>query len=94
MNVEPLQARAETLRPDRPFDTVVTRAFAPLPQLLQTVAPLCGSETRVLAMKGRWPQAELEALPPIWRVTESHTLSVAGLAEDRCLIVLMSGMAH
>ena len=94
MNVEPLQARVETLRPERPFDTVMARAFAPLPQLLESVAPLCGSETRVLAMKGKWPQAELDALPPRWRVAESHQLTVPGLAEARCLIVLMSGAAH
>jgi 16S rRNA (guanine527-N7)-methyltransferase len=94
MNVEPLQTRVEALRPERPFDTVVARAFAPLPELLQTVAPLCGSETRVLAMKGKWPQQELDALPPRWQVADSHTLTVPGLAEDRCLIVLMSGAAH
>lgn len=94
MNVEPLQARVETLRPERPFDTVVARAFAALPQMLEAVAPICGRETRVLAMKGKWPQAELDALPAGWRVAESHTLTVPGLAEARCLIVLMSGIAH
>jgi 16S rRNA (guanine527-N7)-methyltransferase len=94
MNVEPLQIRVEALRPERPFDTVVARAFAALPELLETVAPLCGSNTRVLAMKGKWPQEEVDALPPRWRVAESHTLTVPGLAEDRCLIVLMSGVAH
>ncbi|HEV7138231.1 MAG TPA: 16S rRNA (guanine(527)-N(7))-methyltransferase RsmG [Steroidobacteraceae bacterium] len=94
VNVEPLQVRVETLRPERPFDTVLARAFAPLPQLLQSVAPLCGGETRVLAMKGKWPQAELEALPPAWRVADSHTLTVPGLAEARCLIVLMSGAVN
>lgn len=94
MNVDPLQARVEALRPERPFDTVLARAFAPLPELLAAVAPLCGSETRVLAMKGKWPQAELEAVPRQWRVADSHTLTVPGLAEDRCLIVLMSGVTH
>ena len=94
MNVDPLQARVEALRPERPFDTVLARAFAPLPELLATVAPLCGGQTRVLAMKGKWPQAELDALPRVWRVADSHTLTVPGLAEDRCLIVLMSGVAH
>jgi 16S rRNA (guanine527-N7)-methyltransferase len=94
MNVEPVQTRVEALRPERPFDTVVARAFAALPELLETVAPLCGSDTRVLAMKGKWPQDELDALPPRWRLAESHTLTVPGLAEDRCLIVLMSGSAH
>jgi len=94
VNAEPMQARAEMLRPERPFDTVLARAFASLPQLLETVAPLCGAETRVLAMKGKWPTNELDALPPAWRVAESHTLTVPGLAEARCLIVLMSGVAH
>jgi len=94
MNVEPLQTRVEALRPERPFDTVVARAFAALPELLETVAPLCGSDTRVLAMKGKWPQDEVDALPPRWRVAESHTLTVPGLTGDRCLIVLMSGVAH
>ncbi len=94
MNVEPLQARVETLRPERPFDTVVARAFAALPQMLEAVGPLCGGDTRVLAMKGKWPQAELDALPPGWRVAESHTLTVPGLAQARCLIVLMSGVSH
>ena len=94
MNAEPLQARVEMLRPERPFDTVLARAFAPLPQLLEMIAPLCGRETRVLAMKGKWPQSELDALPRIWRMADSHTLTVPGLAEARCLIILMSGMAH
>ncbi len=94
MNVEPLQARVEALRPERPFDTVLARAFAPLPELLETVAPLCGNDTRVLAMKGKWPQAELDALPPRWRMADSHTLTVPGLAEARCLIVLIPGVSH
>ncbi len=94
MNVEPLQARVEALRPERPFDTVLARAFAPLPELLETVAPLCGNDTRVLAMKGKWPQAELDALPPRWRMADSHTLTVPGLAEARCLIVLIPGISH
>src|SRR5258708_35822016 len=53
-NVEGLHARVEALRPEKPFDTVVTRAFASLPEMLEKVAPLCGPETRVLAMKGKW----------------------------------------
>ncbi|MGH8299207.1 MAG: 16S rRNA (guanine(527)-N(7))-methyltransferase RsmG [Steroidobacteraceae bacterium] len=94
MNAKPLQARVETLRPERPFDTVLARAFAPLSELLGAVTPLCGSETRVLAMKGKWPKSELEGLPRLWRVADSHFLTVPGLAESRCLIVLMSGVAH
>ena len=94
MNVEALQVRVEAMRPERPFDTVLARAFASLPELLEAVAPLCGNETRVLAMKGKWPKAELDAVPWGWRLADSQTLTVPGLAEERCLIVLMSGVAH
>jgi 16S rRNA (guanine527-N7)-methyltransferase len=87
-NVTALHARAEQMRPQQPFDTVVARALAPLPRLLQTVAPLCGPRTRVVAMKGKWPEAELAALPAPWRVSGSRALAVPGLSAARCVIVL------
>ena len=85
--VEPLHARSEELRPATPFDTVVARACAPLPQLLQLVAPLCGPDTRVLAMKGRNVDAELADLPQQWQVERTVALAVPGLDEARYLIV-------
>ncbi|HTD30039.1 MAG TPA: 16S rRNA (guanine(527)-N(7))-methyltransferase RsmG [Steroidobacteraceae bacterium] len=88
-NVTPVQARAEAFRPGEPFDTLLARAFAPLPQLLPSVEGLCGPETRVLAMKGRWPEEELAALPAPWRVVASRPLVVPGLEAARCVIVLM-----
>jgi 16S rRNA (guanine527-N7)-methyltransferase len=89
-NVTAVHARAESLRPETPFDTVVTRALAPLPQMLAHIAPLCGAHSRVLAMKGRWPTQELAALPAPWRLAGSRELKVPGLAESRCVIVLAS----
>jgi len=87
-NVTALHARVETLHPEVPFDTVLARAFAPLPELLPAVAGLCGPATTVLAMKGRRPDAELAALPAPWRVRSERTLNVPGLAEARCVIAL------
>jgi len=89
-NVEALHERVESLKP-RPFDTVVARAFAALPELVVNVAPLCGPRTRVLAMKGKWPQDEIDALPAGWRYERSHELSVPGLHESRCVVVLTPG---
>ena len=87
-NVTVQHARAEAMKPATPFDTVVTRAFAPLPEMLAKVAPLCGPGSRVLAMKGKWPEAELAALPQGWRVAGSRELTIPGLAAARCVIVL------
>jgi 16S rRNA (guanine527-N7)-methyltransferase len=87
-NVTALHARVEALRPERPFDTVVARALAPLPELLKTVRPLCGPGTRVLAMKGKRPDAELAAVKPPWRILGERELEVPGLDKARCVITL------
>jgi len=87
-NVTPLHARVEKLRVDTPFDTIVARAFAPLPRLLQRVAPLCSARTRVVAMKGKWPAAELATIGPAWSVIASRELHIPGLDAARCVVTL------
>jgi len=86
-NVEGLHGRVETLQ-GRIFDTVVARAFAALPEMVTLVSPLCGPQTRVLAMKGKWPQSEIDGLPPQWQILSSRDLVVPGLNEARCVLVL------
>ena len=92
-NVEPLQARAEELAPDAPFDTVLARACAPLPELVNMIAGLTGPATRVLAMKGKRPDQEIDALPRAWRVVGVRSLTVPGVAESRCLVTLARAAA-
>lgn len=85
-NVHPLHARVESLHPQPPFDTVVARAFAPVPELLESVAGLAGPGTRVLAMKGSPTDEEIAAAGPDWRLTARVPLSVPGLGEARTLV--------
>ena len=87
-NVSAVHGRVESLEHTVPFDSVLARAFAPIPELLEKVAPLCGPETRVLAMKGKWPKEELAALAAPWRVVSSRELAIPGLDAARCVIVL------
>jgi 16S rRNA (guanine527-N7)-methyltransferase len=88
VNATAVHARVESFKPAAPFDTVLARAFAPLPELLEKVTAICGPETRVLAMKGKWPKEELAALTAPWRVVSSRQLHVPGLDAARCVIVL------
>ncbi len=90
-NVAAVHARAETLHPEAPFDSITARAVAPLDQLLARVVPLAGPATRVLAMKGRWPERELEKLPPSWRLSSSRRITVPGLDAERCVLVFSMG---
>jgi len=87
-NVEPVHARAEGLEPAEPFDTVVARAFAAIPELLRVVAGLCGPGTRVIAMKGRRPDDEIAAIGADWRLVGVEPVTVPQLGEARHLILI------
>jgi 16S rRNA (guanine527-N7)-methyltransferase len=87
-NVEAIHARAEELRPERPFDTILARAVAPLAELATLARPLAGPGTLLLAYKGQRPDAELAALPADWQLLGVRTVQVPGLAAVRCLVSL------
>ncbi len=87
-NVAVVHSRVEDFAPEAPFDTVIARAFAALPQLLAKVQGLTAPGTRVLAMKGRYPAAEIGAVPAPWRVLAARPLEIPGLAAERHLIVV------
>ena len=67
------------------FDAVVSRAFADLTEFVGQAGHLA---PRLLAMKGMYPQAEIDHLPATWRVADTVKLIVPGLAAERHLIVL------
>ena len=87
-NVTVHTGRTEDYRPAEGFDTVIARAFAPLPRLVELAGHLCDPAGRILAMKGRYPDDEVAGLAPTWRVREAHRLEVPGLGAERHLMVL------
>lgn len=87
-NVEVVHRAAEKYRPAAPFDTVVTRAFAALPDMLASVGRLCAPGGAVLAMKGVYPQEEIAAVGAGFRVREVVKLAVPGLDAARHLVIL------
>jgi len=87
-NVQAVQSRAEALRPAAPFNTVLARAVAPLPKLLTAVRALCDGNTRVVALKGRIPGAELAALPSDWQLLSSRAVRLPGVAAERHVLTL------
>ncbi len=62
-NIEVERARAEAYRPESPFDTITSRAFAALPEMVAVSRHLLAPGGRWVAMKGRRPDDELAALP-------------------------------
>ncbi|HEY8538363.1 MAG TPA: RsmG family class I SAM-dependent methyltransferase, partial [Steroidobacteraceae bacterium] len=85
-NVTTVHARAESYRPDKRFDTVVSRAVGPIERFVKWSGHLCVGGGRLLAMKGRYPTEELEALPSGWKIAAVHRLAIPGLDEERHLV--------
>jgi 16S rRNA (guanine527-N7)-methyltransferase len=87
-NVTPVQARLEDWRAERLFDTVVCRAFGSLTDFASVCGRLLAPEGRLVAMKGRYPAAEIAGLPDGWRVAASERVTVPGLDAQRHIVVL------
>src|SRR5262245_20604591 len=87
-NVEVVHARIEDYHPASGFDTVLARALAPLPRMLDLVAHLCRPGGRMLAMQGRHHDEELHGLPRGWTVEAVERLTVPLLDAQRHVVVL------
>ena len=85
-NVTTVHTRAEAYKPKERFDTVIARAVGPVSTFVEWCGHLCASGGRLLAMKGRYPEEELRALPSGWKLAAVHRLNVPGLEEERHLV--------
>ena len=81
-NVSVCHNRVEQYHPEKSFDTVITRAFAGLSDIVELTAHLLGKDGVLLAMKGQAPVIpKLESAK-----TTLIPLSVPGIAAERCLV--------
>jgi 16S rRNA (guanine527-N7)-methyltransferase len=85
-NMSVHQARVESFQPDAAFDTVLSRAFATLADMVAGCRHLLARDGHFLAMKGLHPAAEIEAVAGSCDIRAVHTLRVPGLAEQRHLV--------
>jgi 16S rRNA (guanine527-N7)-methyltransferase len=85
-NVQVVKARAEEHQDPAGFATVLSRAFAAVADFIRAAGHLAAPGGRLLAMKGAFPEAELDALPAGWRLRAVHKLSVPGLLGRRHLL--------
>ena len=89
-NVEVKTQRVEKYHSLDLFDTVISRAFSSIAEFVTVAGPLCRRDGGVLlAMKGRYPQEELSALPPGFNLKDITRLAVPGLDEERHVVQLL-----
>lgn len=87
-NATPVQARLEQWQPDALFDTVISRAFGSLAEFALVCGRLVAPAGRLVAMKGRRPVAEMNAVAMPWRVSAVERIAVPGLDGERHIVVM------
>ncbi len=80
------QARVESFCLEQPFDAVISRAFASLPDMVRDCQHLLSPQGSFLAMKGAAPSDELDVLRRRGASVSVHPLAVPGLDEQRHLV--------
>ena len=86
------EGRAETV--ETPVQWVTARAVAELPELLAWSRGLLAQGGRLLALKGKLPEAELAAVAGLAEVEGVHLLKVPGESGERHLVVLRPPAPH
>lgn len=85
-NVAVERTRVEDYRPARPFDTVISRAFADLGRYLEATRHLVGSGGRLLAMKGRLSDRELADPPNGFSLVDVRQVDVPEVDAQRHIL--------
>jgi len=86
-NLTVVQQRVEEFQPENRYDTITSRAFASLGDMLQGSRHLLVTDGRWLAMKGQFPEQEITDLDPVYDVSW-ELLSVPGETGMRHAIII------
>lgn len=92
-NVSVHCGRIEEFRPEQPFASIVSRAFAELADFVRPTRSLLAADGCWLAMKGLIPHDEIARLPSGIVVAETLPLAVPGVDGERHLLILKDGEA-
>ena len=83
-NLRGLHARVESLTD--PYQVICSRAFASLPDFVNWSRSALSDGGVWMAMKGKHPQDEIDALPSDVKVFHVEPLTVPGLEVERCMV--------
>jgi len=85
-NVTPVHSRVEDHKPDQPYDIVLSRAFASLKDMLHWCEHLVDSSGVFVALKGQFPQSEIDEVSDHFRIESVKALLVPELEGERHLV--------
>ena len=87
-NVTPVHSRVEEHEPAQPYDIVLSRAFASLKDMLHWCQHLVDSSGVFFALKGQFPQSEIDEVSDHFQIGSVEALSVPDLTGERHLVTI------
>lgn len=87
-NVEIVQSRAEKFLSSAAYSSIISRAFGTLDTYYRAIQHLMFPGTRVLAMKGRLPDEELQEVAGWKQSVSIEDLQVPGISAHRSIVIL------
>jgi len=87
-NVQIVHSRTEDFHPEQGFDSILSRAFSTLRSFVESTAHLLNPSGQFLAMKGRYPQTEIDDLPARFHLQKVIRLDIKGIHVERHLVCL------
>jgi len=87
-NVEVVHARCEDFLPAQCFDNILSRAFGTLRMFTESTTHLLCEHGQFIAMKGKYPQEELNELPSQFLLQKAQQLDIKGISIERHVICL------
>lgn len=87
-NVQAVCHKVETWFPQMRFNCIISRAYAEIARFIESSQHLLAEDGVFAAMKGRYPDDEIKAIPPGFGVRTTIELAVPGLEAERHLILI------
>ena len=87
-NAEVAHARCEDFQPTQCFDNILSRAFGTLRLFAESTAHLLCAHGQFIAMKGKYPQEEINDLPAQFLLQKTAQLDIKGISVERHIICL------
>jgi len=87
-NVTVVSARIENFKPPHLFDTVTSRAYTNLKRFYQQTIGFCAPQGQLLAMKGVFPETELDELQDVKANIQTKSIEVPQLNAERHIVLI------
>jgi len=87
-NVQVMHSRCEDFHPTQRFDSILSRAFGTIQMFVETTRHLLCPDGKLIAMKGKYPEDELNAIPDHYLAQDITRLDIKGIHIERHIVRL------